>query len=405
MNRVWPTVAIIFAGALSGAGGWYVGKRAPHGSPGDVAKEHISVLDRVPATANIVATMDTEWLIDGVMDANLGLLPVVADAETARAAVTKASERVLGVDVLAAERVIVWASIDPPAVGAMIEGSFGGKVLGEKVGVHRDIDLVRVGELVAAAGSRGILLGTRAVVETLIDVEAGSVESLGKSKAGEAQREAVELVGSGFLMVSASPGAHPLPLPETMRNLRGGALAFTADGGFNIALTGGEKSLEALEAGLAEGKRRIQQSIDHLLSAAKAERNGPRTLVLTIAAEKMPDLIAALSVARDGERVTAEVPGPLGAGLLFGMAEAGMLLSLRGSFVGKSDCERAYDNVVAILKADKTLSREVVESFSSESERKKMLEECSKENFEKVRCFIGAKDMAELGACGNDHAE
>ncbi|MBT9558600.1 MAG: type II secretion system protein GspG [Myxococcales bacterium] len=322
--RPW-TLAIIAALSL-GAGfglGWWRGQknaRAPFGEPRDMASWYESRFDRIPQSAFLAGAFDADFLLDQLIDRNLGLFPVSATSESLRASLAGASVEYFGVDFTRVDRALFWITADDRRVVVFLEGDLPGELVGEVVSGTPGL-LEMAGDVFAARVKGGLLLGTRDGVADGLAVESGKgIAIAGDAAAKAAHAGALTATGGGAVIMTFRPSASELGEIAPFQGLSGGAVAFRSDGSTSVVATGTASALDGLKAQADMAIAIARGALGKELGEAKAKaKESPMederwaVLALTFASAKLDDLLAYAKLERQGDVLRLDAAGPAGA--------------------------------------------------------------------------------------------
>ena len=271
-------------------------------APGPKLKAfHMEALDTVPASAQLVASLDIGWSISTLIDQNLGLLPVHADVQKLRTRVSRQSKRFFGIDILQARRAVLWLSPTEEAWAFVVEGPFDGAPKGKRTKeVGGKEATVIDSDTFGCVADGKLTLGN----EKGLSLALGKGEGLDKDEKALHER-ALDAAGDGGCLVSGHVGALSQKLPKMLRGLEAAGLAFGSDGTIGAAVVGEKDTLKTLLSMYEEALTGVRDTVDDQLTKAEEDGNGALAIVLTIAQTKIDDLVAALPVRIQGDVLLA----------------------------------------------------------------------------------------------------
>ena len=322
--RPW-TIAITLVLSL-GAGfglGWWRGvkaARAPFGEPRDIASWYESRFDTIPQTAFLAGAFDADFVIDQLIDTNLGLLPVSASSESLRATLSATSLEYFGVDFTRVDRAVFWATSAHKGVAIFLEGELPGDLIGEAVaGMPGLVELA--GDVFAGRVKGGLLLGTRdGVAEGLAVASGKGIAISGDEGAKSSHSGALSETGGGAVVMTFRPASSDFGDIEAFQGVSGVAVSFRSDGSTSAAAVGTASALDGLKAqadlavGLARGAL-VKELADAKAKAKESTMEDERWAVLglTFASAKLEDLLSYAKLERKGDALRLDAAGPAGA--------------------------------------------------------------------------------------------
>ncbi len=306
----------------TGSMGYWLARRAHSLNPPDVKGFHEDRLEKVPDGAFLVVSFDAGWLLEVIIEKNLGM-GSSSNADETTEALSEASEEYFGIDIMEARRGLLWAIMDKKKgdmAGVFIEGDFDGELSGAREEEQGDYELVQLHSGVwAALVDGGLVLGTKAAVELGLDVESEEEDGLG-SKAIERHQKVLDSVGDGPLVVSLDyKELKGLEVPM-LRGLKSLAVAYEADGSITAALHGKKRALSKLMEGWEEAQDQATEALENVIDDADESRKGARVpgrrvvtlLAATFALHKLDDVFAAANLEHDDDLLTARLEGQAG---------------------------------------------------------------------------------------------
>lgn len=135
-----------------------------------------------PAPGAIVTVVPANAIAVVELRGSLVNLRNVFDDPAMRSDLSAFLDRALGVDLTTIESAVAWSSQLSPTLtfGAFLRLPRGGALRGVKLGVYDDVELIRVGELVAASLPTGLLIGNEEEVRHAIAVAHKQAAPLGR---------------------------------------------------------------------------------------------------------------------------------------------------------------------------------------------------------------------------------
>jgi len=289
------------------------------------AVDHVAMFAHVPDGAQVVVTFDMSAFWAAALDHNFGLVPVKADPKGARDAVARASRLTLGIDVTAVQQVVVWASVDMssgPQVGALLTGSVGDKLEGEKTGEHEGVALVKLANgPLAAKVDAGLLMGTEDSIKAGIAVAKGKGTSLANGQ-GDAHKKMLKPLGSGAVTATVALGPLAALAPPPVAGLEGGAAIIGTNGVIGISVSGAAATLDGLMDQYDKGLKMARAALEKAVGKRRAEKN-PALIGLVYAEQKWGDYTAASKPVREGDSIVSKAN--IGSGAALGVGAVGVL--------------------------------------------------------------------------------
>ncbi len=361
-KRILVLASIAAAAIVAVALGWWLGRRS--GSPPlapDVKGFHKEALASCPSASGLVLTMDVGFMIDQLIDNNLGLFPVRSDPRALRGELSDASKAHFGVDLLAARRAVLWAAPESNAVAVLFEGAFEGALKGDAASTAGTASVVKLSrELHAAVTKSGLLVGNPHGVRLGAETLAGNSPSIVKDDdAKKAHQEALDAVADGSITVSVRADSFRALLPYLPDGIRGASVAFGSDGSLTAAAIGDAATLApalgAYQAALAQGKVLVDEL---LVKANKEATEEPESemawaiLGLTLVKHKFDDLAALVQLELEGEALKLRVDGgPAGSAAAIIGASAAVAIPAFTKYMGRAKTTEAVAHLDHLCKA------------------------------------------------------
>ncbi len=293
-------VGIIWAGLISGGLGWWAGKTMAAPSGPDLKDFHLEHLAQAPEQGSVVMSFDAEWILDALIDKNMGLFEA-KDPEGTRAALSAAGKKHLGIDLLAAKRAQLWMAPSRGMVGLWLEGDFDGSLKGEAAEyAGRTVARMPSGAYMAKLND-GLLIGDERGLQATLDLAAGEAKSVDVAL----HEKALDEVDDGSLIVSFG-GEAALPMGG---DVEGGAVALEPTGTFTSAIIGKPTALARMAGSVLEAHDKARDAISEALERFREVGPAEAVLPLTLAKHKLEDVFAVVEIEHDGELLTAQSEG------------------------------------------------------------------------------------------------
>jgi hypothetical protein len=267
----------------------------------------------LPASVDLVITINVDRLYRNLAVQWLGFFPQRTDDGGLRDKLGKVFTRLVGVDLAKTKGAVVFASVDPEAVGALLTGDLAGAPKGK---ASKDIQGTPAAELepglfLARIGEK-VAIGNQAAIAELVRVSKGAAPKLAGSdtaKAFEAVAERVAPGGAAVLAIARLERLLPLLEEAGLPGLKldRAGIALGREGGEAVAVLGDPESIGQLKSQLDTALGFANRWVAMTASQAETSDDLGEALGGIVAAHGTEDILSRLKIETDGGVMTVRL--------------------------------------------------------------------------------------------------
>ena len=346
------SVAVLWAAIIAGALGWWLGVRSTTLNGPDVKGWHEEALEKAPDSAMVLISFDVGWVLEQTIHENWGLLPTTTDPDDIHEALSKISKRGYGVDILEAERGVIWVAPTEQAIAMYLEGDFDGDLKGEDSDKVAGVEIVEVEDHTwAAVTGDGLVIGNKDGVTLAVRLFEGKEDPLSEGGDAETHTRALDAIDDGSLVISFHLGDFSDLAPREYRGIEGGAMAVSTRGDMTAAVIGKERTLKRLVDLYEDARDAAETMLDDLIDRADEDDMTGLELVLTLSKMKLDDLYGAVEVEVDDDLMLLEGRGQGGLFALYAVGAGAVALPAYLKYMARSKTVEAIDQLDRIYKS------------------------------------------------------